>query len=187
MLATLTAKLQNAVTQATTNDILSAAGNSNLCWEYKQPQIDMLTPLGGHSSAGFHNMRLHSIRTDQLLEQMGKTQAETLNTAERHGICLRTEKRRSASGKISPTSAFRVHIFEVDEIPVAGGRWKLRLWSSGLWQQVLSWVATNISKPVVCSFEMECALKMEATNPQNKKSFQPTTNYGVLQTMTTIS
>jgi len=114
-------------------------------------------------SAGFHNMRLHSTRTDQLLEQMGKTQAETLNTAERHGICLRTETRRSASGKISPTSAFRVHKFEADEILTVGGRWKLRLWSSGLWQQVFSWVATNISNPVVCSFEKECALKMEAT------------------------
>ena len=30
-IATLTAKLQNAVTQATTNEIFSAAGTSNLC------------------------------------------------------------------------------------------------------------------------------------------------------------
>ena len=85
---------------------------------------------GGHSSAGFHNLRLHSTRRDQLLEQMSKTQAETLNTAERHGICLRTETRRSASGKISRTSAFRVHKFEVDEILIIGGEgwgWKLRL------------------------------------------------------------
>jgi hypothetical protein len=46
----------------------------------------MLAPLGGHFSAGFHNMRLHSTRTDQLLKQMGMTQAETLNIAERHGM-----------------------------------------------------------------------------------------------------
>jgi len=65
-------------------------------------------------------MRLHSTRTDQLLKQMGKTQAETLNTAERHGICLRTETRRCASGKISPTSAFRVHKVEMDEILIVG-------------------------------------------------------------------
>jgi len=83
-------------------------------------------------------MRLQSIRTYQLLKQMGKTQAETLNTAERHDICLRTETRKSASGKISPTSAFRVHKVEVDEILVVGGGWKLRLRSSALWKQVLS-------------------------------------------------
>ena len=130
-------------------------------------------------------MRLQSTGTEQLLKQMGETQAETLNTAERHGGCLRKETRRSASGKISPTSAFRAHKVVVDEILVVG-----------CVKITTATFRVMAERTLVSGYEHSKKSRLQfrdrrCTEDGDNKSWKKVSNrlgtYGVSQTTTTIS
>jgi hypothetical protein len=100
--------------------------------------------------------------------------------------CLRTETRRSASGKISPTSAFRVHKVVVDEIPVVGGEVKITPVIFGVMAE--SALVGGYKHFETCGQQFRDRRRTEDRgNKPLKKMFQPTTNYGVSQNTTTIS
>ena len=116
---------------------------------------------GGHSFDGFREMRLHSTRMEQLLQQMGKTRAEGKLTAAISGrkrvkVLLGKSPRPRLSEYIQSTS-MRFRQWEAVKITAV---------VFGLMAPSTPWVVTNVSEPVVCSFEIKGALKKGVASPQ---------------------